>query len=290
MDIDPKAAPFDQFRNIQRLSRDRGGHGSGGHARHDLYVGRDKRSGLNWLIKVASKPGLVYQSNLLNEIATLATINRALPESRTFPVVREHGKLRDGRVYLVITLFNEFPLAASIGPERLPARLVTHLQTTLAVASALAELHAIGIFHVDLNTMNILARTERGTPVVRIVDFESSYEVARHAHGEFYNPPMTPGFSAPEVAHQAPDGRADLYSLGAVLYTLIAGFGWTWGGEIGAAVAADEGLDDDLRAMLLKAVDADPAKRYPSVTAFQAPLAAYLEQIWPGRSWRTTDA
>lgn len=285
MDIDAKAPPFDQFRNIQRLARDRGGHGSGGHARHDLYVGRDRRTGLNWLIKVAAKPGLVYQANLLNEIASLSTINRELSESRTFPIVREHGKLRDSRVYLVITLFDELSLAASIGPERLPARLVGHLQTTLAIAAALSQLHHLGIFHVDLNPMNILARTERGKPVIRIVDFESSYETARHAHGEYYNPPTTPGFSAPEVGQRPPDGRSDLYSLGAVLYSMVAGFEWTWGGEIGATVEADSGLDVELKTILAKTVANDPDRRYDSVAQFSDAVAAYLEQIWPGRAW-----
>jgi len=41
--------------------------------------------------------------------------------------------------------------------------------------------------------MNILYRAEKGQPVIRIVDFESSYEAARHSGGPFYNPPTTPG-------------------------------------------------------------------------------------------------
>jgi len=46
--------------------------------------------------------------------------------------------------------------------------------------------------------------------VIRIVDSESSYEVARHAKGVFYNPPTTAGFCAPEVHERAPDPRADV--------------------------------------------------------------------------------
>jgi serine/threonine protein kinase len=283
MDIDVKAHPFDQFRNIQRLSRDRSGRDSSGHARHDLFVGRDKKTALNWLIKVASKPGVVYQANLLNEIATLTTINESWPDDRTFPHVREHGKLRDSRVYLVISLFDELPLAASIGPERMPARLVGHVRTAIAVAQALTRLHGLQIFHVDLNPMNILYRSERGRPVIRIVDFESSYEVARHAHGEFYNPPTTPGFSAPEVSSRPPDARSDLYSLAAVLYTMIAGYEWTWGGELAAAVDGDRELDSDLRDVLREAVASDPDNRLSSVDLFATALRDYLERIWPGR-------
>ena len=90
-----KAPPFDRFESIRRLATARSGHASPELARHQLYVGRDKRSQGNVLIKLSTKPGLVYQSNLLNEIATLSTINRELPDSRYFPFVVEHGRLRE---------------------------------------------------------------------------------------------------------------------------------------------------------------------------------------------------
>lgn len=284
-DLDGKSPPFDQFKGIRRLAASRRGRESVEYARHLLYAGQDKRDSAPVLIKVTARPGLVYQRNLTNEIASLTTINRELPASPYFPVVKEHGHLRDGRVYLITSLFEEFPLATTIGTERMPERMVAHLRTAMEVGRALTELHRLPIFHVDLNPMNILHRWEKGRPVIRIVDFESSYEVARHANGTFYDPPTTPGYSAPEVSRQAPDARSDLFSLGAVLYTLLAGFGWTWEGEAGACVEADRELDPELRNILRSAVDPTPDKRYPSVQAFQDVLAAYLEGIWPGRSW-----
>ena len=134
---------------------------------------------------------LVYEQNLINEMASLTTINRELPHSRHFPVLGEHGRLADGRVYLTMSLFDEWPLATAVGSERRPDRLVTHLRTTVEVAKALGELHGLEIWHVDLNPMNILSRWEAGKPVIRLVDFESSYEVSRYSTGRFYNPPTT---------------------------------------------------------------------------------------------------
>jgi tRNA A-37 threonylcarbamoyl transferase component Bud32 len=49
------------------------------------------------------------------------------------------------------------------------------------VAKAVSQLHRVGIIHVDLNPMNILHRAEKGRPVIRIVDFESSYEATRYS-------------------------------------------------------------------------------------------------------------
>jgi len=284
IDIDGSSPPFDRFRSIQRLAEDRSGHGSAAHVRHQLYVGRDRQRPESVLIKVTSRPGVVYEHNLTNEIATLSTINRALPDSLYFPVILDHGRLPDARIYLTTSLFEEFPLANSIDTERMPHRVVGHLTTTLEVARALAELHRLEIFHVDLNPMNILYRVEQGRPVIRIVDFESSYERTRHSTGVFYNPPTTPGYSAPEVPRQAPDARADLFSLGAVLYTMIAGYEWTWQAEVGRCIEADGELDPELQRTLLSAVDPDPDRRYPSIQEFRDDLAAYLEGIWPGRS------
>ncbi len=283
--IDGKSPPFDQFTGIRWLVADRSGHDSVEHARHHLYVGRDKRSQASVLIKLTSKPGLVYQHNLTNEIDSLSTVNRELPDSRSFPIVREHGQLPDGRVYLIASLFDELPLATAIGTERVPARMVGHLRTAIEIARALSDLHRLAIFHVDLNPMNILHRWEKDRPVIRIVDFESSYELARHSAGVFYSPPTTPGYSAPEVSRQAPDARADVFSLGAVLYTMLAGYRWTWEAEVGTCVEADREIDSELKGIVLTAVDPDPDRRYPSVEACRTALAEYLERIWPGRSW-----
>jgi serine/threonine protein kinase len=286
--LDPqlRSAPFTRFSNIQRLGQDRSGHASVEHVRHQLYVGRDKETRANALIKVTTRAGLIYQQNLTNEIATLSTINRELPDSRVFPLLWDHGRLADGRVFLIMSLFDEWPLATTIGPERIPGRLVTHLRTSLAVATALSDLHRIPVVHVDLNPMNILYRAEHGRPVIRIVDFESAYETARYASGEFYNPPTTSGFSAPEVHDRAPDARADVFSLGAVLYTMIAGYGWTWeGASLSPRIGTDAEIDPDLRTILLTAAEPDPDRRYQSMQEMQAALAAYLEAIWPGRAW-----
>jgi len=279
-----QSAPFKRFGTIQRLGPDRSGHASVEHVRHQLYTGRDTRTRANALIKVLTKPGLVYEQNLTNEIATLSTINRELPDSRYFPVLWDHGRLPDGRIFLIMSLFDEWPLETTIGPERMPDRLVAHLRTCLEVARALGDLHRIRIFHVDLNPMNILYRIEQGRPVIRIVDFESSYDVARHSNGVVYNPPTTPGFCAPEVHQTVPDGRADVFSLGAVLYTIIAGYEWTWRAELAASIEADAEIDADLRTILMTAVERDADRRYQSIQKMYAALAAYLESIWPGRS------
>jgi serine/threonine protein kinase len=281
--IDWTSPPFDQFGGIHRLAAARSGHASEEHARHQLYVGRDRRTQANVLIKVTSKPGLVYEQNLVNEIATLSTINRELPRSSYFPVFVEDGRLRDGRVYLATSFFDEWPIATAIGVERMPRRTSTYLRTVVEVAKAVTDLHGLGIWHVDLNPMNILYRAQGGIPVIRIVDFESSYEVARHARGVFYSPPTTSGYTAPELSCRAPDARSDVFSIGAVLYTMLAGYHWLWSGDVGRHVAEDADVDPELKTILLAAADTQPDRRFPSVEELSASLAEYAESL--SRRW-----
>ena len=240
---------------------------------------------MDLLIKVNAKPGRVYEQDLDNEISSLTTINRELPDSRQFPFIHDHGRLGDGRLYLVTSLFDEFPLATTIGEEPEPARLVAHLRIAIEIARVLDEIHRLEIFHVDLNPMNILYGTSVDRPVIRIVDFELSYERRRHAAGAFYSPPITPGFSAPEGSRQAPDALADVFSLGAVLHTLLAGDHWMDSSNLSARVAADDALDAELKEALLTAVDPEPGKRHESILASRSAIGAYLERIWPGRAW-----
>jgi len=276
IDFDSKSPPFDQIKGIHRLAQDRRGHVSVETARHHLYVGNDKRSNTSVLIKLTSRPGLIYQENLKNEIASLLTVNESLPESRYFPVIRDHGQLRDGRVYIIESFFVELPLATAIGTEPIPGKRVAYLRTAMETARALEELHSLKIYHVDLNPMNILLQLEHGRPIIRIIDFESSYEWARHSTGAFYNPPNTPGYSAPEISGQAPDARSDVFSLGAVLYTMLAGYEWTWESEVGQKAHADRNIDPDLKRIVLQAVDPSPGNRYPSMKDFYSDLAAHL--------------
>jgi len=117
------------------------------------------------------------------------------------------------------------------------------------------------------------------------VDLESSFDVARHSSGVFYSPPTTTRYSAPEISQQSPDPRADVFSVGAVLYTMLAGYRWAESGEPHRRIESDRHLDPELRDILLRAVAPGPEERFKAASDFGTALAAYLERIWPGRIW-----
>jgi serine/threonine protein kinase len=283
--IDADSPPFDRYKGLRWLSAERSGHEPNDTSRHHLFTARERHNPVNVLIKVTSKPGLVYERNLDNEWRSLSLLNERLPDSPYFPFVHEHGRLADSRRFLIMSLFDEFPLATVIGTGPAPAMLVRNLRIGLEIARALDALHGVGVVHVDLNPMNVLYRTGPERPIIRIVDFESSY-ADRHGDEAAYDPPTTAGYSAPEVMSRPPDGRADVFSLGAVLYTLLAGYSWSAGANVTKRIEADRELDPELRGVLVKAVALKPAQRFATASAFAASLGAYLERIWPGRPWR----
>jgi serine/threonine protein kinase/Tfp pilus assembly protein PilF len=93
----------------------------------------------------------------------------------------------------------------------------------LPIAEALAFLHARGIIHRDLKPSNVLL-TPGGRPL--LLDFN----LAAHPDNAAARPGGTPGYMAPEQLHAGAatnrppiDGRADLFSLGVILYELLTG-------------------------------------------------------------------
>ena len=154
------------------------------------------------------------------------------------------------------------------------------------VASGLAVAHARGIVHRDVKPGNIiLDRADRA----RITDFG----VARiAAEAEATIPGTTLGsvhYFSPEQARGLPTTPAsDVYSLGLVLYEMLTGTR-PFTGETTAAIAlarvgapaphpraVDPTLPPDLDAVVVRALDPDPAARYGDCGAFADALERTL--------------
>jgi len=156
------------------------------------------------------------------------------------------------------------------------------------VADALAYAHGKGVVHRDIKPANIFM-TGRTQP--RVLDFG----IARLAHerdaGNQDVAAGSPHYMAPEQArHQNVDRRADVFSLGVVLYELLADtkpFRGATLAEITTAVlehepplanVIDPAVPEGLAAIAARAMAKDPARRYRSASALGRELRHWLEE------------
>ena len=103
-----------------------------------------------------------------------------------------------------------------------PPRLREILRIGMQVAQGLAAAHAQGLIHRDVKPANILL--ENGVERVKITDFGLARAVDDATMTQSGVVAGTPRFMAPEQARgDSIDHRADLFSLGSVLYALCTG-------------------------------------------------------------------
>jgi tRNA A-37 threonylcarbamoyl transferase component Bud32/tetratricopeptide (TPR) repeat protein len=192
--------------------------GRGGMA--TVYLARDLKHHRQVAIKVL-KPELAAAlgpSRFLREIEIAAQ----LTHPHILPLY-DSGEAPNGLLYYVMPYVQGESLRARLDRERqLP--LDDALQITREVADALNHAHSVGIIHRDIKPENILF--EAGHAVV------SDFGIARAitaAGGETLTETGiavgTPTYMSPEQAsaEHLIDGRTDVYSLGCVLYEMLAG-------------------------------------------------------------------
>lgn len=92
-------------------------------------------------------------------------------------------------------------------------------------AATINTLHQQGVVHRDLKPSNILYADPKGDPnSLRIADFGFAKQL-RAENGLLMTPCYTANFVAPEVLKkQGYDAAIDIWSLGVLLYTMLAGY------------------------------------------------------------------
>ncbi|MBX3225689.1 MAG: serine/threonine protein kinase [Labilithrix sp.] len=148
--------------------------------------------------------------------------------------VLEVGTLEDGAAFMVMEHLEGRDLARILkedGPLPIPQAVDCMMQ----VCRALAAVHASGIVHRDLKPANVLLESSQDGKVhAKLVDFGISKFLDKRLLGEDGKPPeMTsaftmlgsPRYMAPEQVRNSKDvdARADLWSVGAVLFQIITG-------------------------------------------------------------------
>jgi eukaryotic-like serine/threonine-protein kinase len=153
----------------------------------------------------------------------------AIMDHPSIAKVFDAGSTPDGQPYFVMEYVSGVPITEYCDQRRLGIR--ERLELFIKVCEGVQHAHLKAMIHRDLKPANILVAEVDGKPVPRIIDFglakAATPQMAGAAMltqvGSFVG---TPGYMSPEQADssvQDVDTRADVYSLGVVLYVLLTG-------------------------------------------------------------------
>jgi eukaryotic-like serine/threonine-protein kinase len=265
-----------------------GGMGTIYRARHEL-LGREAA------VKVL-RAELTEDPELVDRFFTEARAATAIRHPSIIEVF-DFGYTEAGEAYLVMEFLEGQTLHAFLKqakPNGLPPPQAAHIARSLS--NALIAAHGKGIVHRDLKPANIFLVPDAEQPygvrpkvldfgIAKLVDATGAPLGRKHTvTGTLIG---TPRYMAPEQARAASqiDHRADLYSLGCILYEMIVGeapFPKGGSGEVIAMHLFGEvtpprervpQLSLELDAIIMKLLQKDPADRYASAAELSKALA-----------------
>lgn len=137
--------------------------------------------------------------------------------------IEDCGHLPDGQVYLTMELLEGLPLNELLSQGPLPTVDVTEI--AVQVCHALGAAHAKGIIHRDMKSDNVFVLEQERR--VKILDFGIAKVGGPNAHTNLTQTGAvfgTPNYMSPEQAlGRQVDHRADIYSVGVLLYEMLTG-------------------------------------------------------------------
>ena len=212
---------------------------------------------------------------------------RAAAELRHRHIVPVYEASREGEhIYIVSEFIHGVPLSDYLRTNRLTARDSAQLCRT--IAEALDHAHDAGVVHRDLKPGNIMMDGDRNP---HLMDFglakRDAGEMTVTVDGKILG---TPAYMSPEQSAERlrlPTGDTDIYSLGVILYEMLAQRRPFQGGarllvrqvlhdEPPARRSFDRSIPRDLETICLKAMDKQPSRRYQTAEDLADDLSRYL--------------
>jgi len=217
--------------------------------------------------------------------------------------ITDFGRLPDLRPYFVMELLTGRTLASLIkAGGALPPREAADI--AMGVAAGLEAAHAAGVIHRDLKPENVFLLDDAHREI-RVVDFGAAMIVGASRLTKAGVVFGTPHYMSPEqAAGKTVDHRADVYALGIILYEMITGRvpfeGDTYMGVLtqhmfvapkppSEVVPTLGGRLGALEAVMLRALEKDPAARFASMAELADAVRQAIEARGVAPSWPSPD-
>ncbi|MFT5353171.1 MAG: serine/threonine protein kinase [Polyangiales bacterium] len=201
----------------------------------------------------------------------------------------------DGRVYLVMELLEGTSLGDLV--DRGPMDLVRALPIHYQLCDAIGAAHDNGIVHRDLKPDNVFIVRKANADFVKVLDFGISKVKSNEAEqvrmtktGQLMGTPL---YMSPEQAkgEMSVDHRADIYSMGVMLYEMLAGrppfeggnyfqLLWKHGNELPIPLAeVCPSVPANVSDAVMRSLSKDPADRFQSTAQFRAALVGAAPSV-----------
>jgi serine/threonine protein kinase/TolB-like protein len=196
-----------QYRILSLIAR--GGMGTVYRA-HDIGLDRD--------VALKFLPAYLGAQQAADEQLLTEARAAAVLEHPNVCTIHEIGQMEDGRRFIAMACYEGETLKERL--LRGPLSAEESVAIAVQIARALAAAHARGIIHRDVKPGNVMLGSDG---IVRLLDFGLATVTSTTPAGSALTP-GTVAYMSPEQARGDPlDGRSDLWSLGVVLYEMLAG-------------------------------------------------------------------
>ena len=211
--------------------------------------------------------------------------------------ITDFGETESGIVYLVMEYVPGEPLLAAL--DAAPFTPARALHIAEQAGKALGRAHQMGVVHRDLKPENVLLVAQKsGRDFVKILDFGIAKILDAPSLTGSQQIFGTPGYIAPEYIQSTHiDGRADLYSLGVILYEMLTGalpFDYEYPGDLLVKHVTEPPIRPrdrhpdvavPLEELLLRCLAKDPDERFRDAYHFVDELRLARERLGGVESW-----
>ncbi len=214
----PEVERIGPYRLLERI-----GEGAMG----DVYLAEQAAPVLRRVAIKVIKPGMDSREVIARFEIERQTL--ALMSHPSIAHIIDAGTTDAGRPYFAMEYVPGIPLTKYCDHHRLT--LDERLALFLRICEAIQHAHQKGVIHRDLKPGNLLVSDLDGKPTPKVIDFGIAKAISNtsepsRAHTRIGHLIGTPEYMSPEQAQLSPldvDTRADIYSLGVVLYELLTG-------------------------------------------------------------------